>query len=220
MPPTINGQTVRDLLDDYAGRFRVLNKCTKYNCDEYCQTCEADKEEMENIIKYIEAVITYKELLNPKKNDTSMTRAIKFRAWDKHLSRMRTVESIDFDSGIVCFNDSGMYKTNYGQFLLYEKSDSEINTVLIQFTGLLDKNGKEIYEGDIVVWHDNSENIDKGWSGTAIVRINPDLYFECFKVGEKQHNIDFHYDNFIWKETEKYFEVIGNIYSNPELLTK
>lgn len=83
---------------------------------------------------------------------------------------------------------------------------------LMQFTGLKDKNGLEIYEGDIVKWHDSSENIDRGWSREAIVRINPDLYFECFMVGGKPHEHNFHFGNFIWKETDKYFEIIGNIY--------
>lgn len=74
-----------------------------------------------------------------------------------------------------------------------------------EFTGLLDKNGKEIYEGDIVKHNDNhfvmkwSEN-RFGWVG---------------RVSEEDMN---------WRDGEwfhklkKHIEVIGNLYENPELI--
>lgn len=135
-------------------------------------------------------------------------REIKFRAWQKEHLEMCDVTAIDQVKGLLGFgNDNG--KVDY--WLDIEECE------LMQYTGLKDKKGVEIYEGDIVVWHDTHDDTPKGWSRTAIVKINPDLCFSCFKKGKDKWNHDFHYGNFIYKDTEKWLEVIGNIYENPEL---
>jgi len=69
--------------------------------------------------------------------------------------------------------------------------------ILMQFTGLLDKNGKEIYEGDIV----KSEGVDK-----VFIENVPDLLKLGHLLGE----------HIFVPDT---VEIIGNIYENPELLT-
>lgn len=85
---------------------------------------------------------------------------------------------------------------------------------LMQFTGLLDKNGKEIYCGDIVSWSDGDY---KSVSNPRIaeVRLYPSLHFFAFNVGGGHA---FHYGNFIYRDTENYLEVIGNKFQTPELL--
>lgn len=66
-----------------------------------------------------------------------MSREIKFRAWDKRNKEMFNVARYDF-------SDNTVYRQLFGAGVLGE--DCEI----LQFTGLIDKNGTEIYEGDIV----------------------------------------------------------------------
>ncbi len=77
---------------------------------------------------------------------------------------------------------------------------------LIQFTGLLDTNGKEIYEGDICKRHRYNENYEIVWyrSGWAIKNENKTAVWH-------QH--------FCNGASGKELTVIGNIYQNPELTT-
>lgn len=109
-------------------------------------------------------------------------RPIKYRAFHKELKIMREVCTLrlDFNEVIVKFEKEGWTdKTTWfeGQF------------ELMQFTGLHDRNGKEIYEGDIVkLYHDKLGvywDKDGHWSHCGLLDLS---------------------------------EVIGNIHENPELL--
>ena len=76
------------------------------------------------------------------------------------------------------------------------------NIIVIEFTGLKDKNGKEIYEGDIVKY---------------------EIVMDIFKAAEKhKHVIEWIKDPWIgWNfpsYTQNGLKVIGNIYENPELI--
>lgn len=92
----------------------------------------------------------------------------------------------------------------------------------MQSTWLFDKNGQEIYEGYIVKRDDKS---DGKWWRFAVVKISPDIQFDCSPIKEIDWVINsadciFHYGNFAYRDTEKYLEIIGNIYENPELLNQ
>lgn len=86
----------------------------------------------------------------------------------------------------------------------------------MQYTGLKDKNGKEIYEGDIVLYEDCEMSTESGYGDTFI---NKGIieYVEdncCFNVTERQ---TVELADVLYKDNET-LEVIGNIYENSNLL--
>lgn len=126
-------------------------------------------------------------------------RTIKFRAWDKKENIMVAVTSIEFaqdNSGDVLINWNGNEK------------------VLMQFTGLLDKNAKEIYEGDIIEYMDfatGTEGDGDEFINQGVIEWDEETL--RFVVGNK-HEVD---DEDIFLDKER-IRVIGNIYQNPELI--
>ena len=133
-------------------------------------------------------------------------REIKFRAWDKEYKEMFSVE-------LIGWNKHGILEIEspHNCYIFSEKQ-----LVLMQFTGLLDKNGKEIYEGDIVeVDRRIVSGFERGW-----VKVRFEILFEYCKwngkVIKKPCGNDVQQlDLFL---THNSCEIIGNIYENPELL--
>ena len=115
-------------------------------------------------------------------------REIKFRAWDKLNKEMFNVEIMDFQKRQV-----------YKDTVSYRKFE---DIELMQYTGLKDKNNKEIYEGDIVTLHNSRYRIIFNSEEARFVL--KDVFFEM--------DIPFTNNN------NKRIEVIGNIYENSELL--
>mgnify|MGYP001233689767 FL=1 len=99
--------------------------------------------------------------------------------------------------------DDDLVKSD-GSPLKTEKVVSGNHAILMQYTGLKDKNGKEIYEGDIIRESDG----DGGYIYAKVV-----YYKDGFMGKEKGFEPEYPISDFK-NETE----VIGNIYENPELL--
>ena len=119
-------------------------------------------------------------------------REIKFRAWDLD-------KKIMFNA---CFVGIGKV---FSMTKTFKPSKQLENVIVMQFTGLKDKNGKEIYEGDIV-----KANINNVVSIGKVVYIDDWAMFQTeFTIGNIGRYNCYEAD-----------EVIGNIYENPELLDK
>ena len=106
-------------------------------------------------------------------------REIKFRVWDK-INRMWLKR---FNVNLL---DIGVFS----------------NVEIMQYTGLKDKNGKEIYEGDIISWKSDYEDA-----------------FKCAKVFFEDGAFRLYNPYFELNEYEN-LEVVGNIYENPEICCK
>jgi uncharacterized phage protein (TIGR01671 family) len=121
-----------------------------------------------------------------------MGREIKFKFWLSHTNVMT------FQHTLAEF-----------PFIIKELT---AGIIPLQYIGLKDCKGNEIYEGDIVKWG-HLKNSQENPVRIATVKIGPDIQLDCKNI--KTPHI-FHWGSFAYGS--KQIEVIGNIYQNPELL--
>ena len=126
-------------------------------------------------------------------------REIKFRAWIKEDKKMVNVETMDFTDKSIQYLKKSEINNAY---ILRRESFDDVE--LMQHTGLKDKNGKEIYERDVVVLN-NIEN-----DNMCIVRYEHSSYrLEGWSLREDLSNVE---DGFL--------EVVGNVYESKNLLAE
>lgn len=123
----------------------------------------------------------------------------RFRAWDKEFKEMVQVDALVFDEQII----KATYKN--GNIV---KEDLK-NYVLMQSTGLKDKNGKEIFEGDILC--DEGLEQENDFIYTTV------SYEDGAWVCDQITSDDCGYSGALNEFSDDY-SVIGNIYTKPELL--
>ncbi len=132
-----------------------------------------------------------------------MSREIKFRAWDK--KRKRYAKAIQTtNQGWKGYRDK-TYITN-GVMVFSKWVLSRF--IIEQHTGLKDKNGKEIYEGDILTWTDGFDEkhvFRVEWQGNRakFCLRNPGDHWDYEEINDKK---------------QPYMVVIGNVHDNQELL--
>ena len=138
-------------------------------------------------------------------------RTIKFRAWDKDwkIKEMLYFSIFDTDDGLYCKDG------------VTDIRKSEI----MQFTGLKDKNGKKVFQGDILKVQSAKKDYGSCSYGgfLKVVALTCGYTLEPFNptLKEIEDKGEFWDSSSLWHITEsKYIEVIGNIYENPNLLKK
>jgi uncharacterized phage protein (TIGR01671 family) len=148
-------------------------------------------------------------------------RVFKFRVWDKQASFFEYYgPHLDPFSGFFAYDGFNLYSDDFQMKRIRvhrnfgNSSQSKINHwfqenyVVQQFTGLLDKNGREIYEGDIFKDYEGEILIVK-WGK---IQYMGHQGFQFFRLDESEYCFYGSMGNFDEKE------LVGNIFDNPEMI--
>lgn len=122
---------------------------------------------------------------------------IKFRGWDTKEKFMFSVDEVHFPQGGVHVYGPGIAE-GWSEIYVKFRDKLEEMIILMQYTGLKDKNGTEIYEGDII-------QVEPFHIYSVTVQ---DFHGYRFMLGKDQ----------LTKSDGIYGVIIGNIYEHPELL--
>lgn len=125
----------------------------------------------------------------------------KYRAWDKVNGTMHKVEGINFGingARVISLAETNRYNNNHKRW----HTDVE----LLQSTGLFDKKGKEIFEGDIV----KHELVPNPFISNA--------YFEIIQARSGEWRMDNYRGGQVLAFSNHEVEVVGNKFEHPHLL--
>jgi len=134
-------------------------------------------------------------------------REIKFRAWNKKGKRWIYHGTIETVNG-------NLYEYFDVDRSVFVKVGNPHHFEVVEYTGLKDKNGEEIYEEDVVKlrWRDNSISKPKWEEGNGEVKV--DEKFGTWLIGDYSL-LGQEEDDDIMEST---IEIIGNVWENPKLL--
>lgn len=141
-------------------------------------------------------------------------RELKFRAWSKLAKCMLIPDALDFE--LASFRGHRLQDPNLSG------SGHLKNLILMQYTGLKDSTGKEIYEGDVVYFKYNAGHVVESF---GVVRFGK--YLSAYNKFEEAVYVQGFYISQCYKGNEDYqhfdmfdnkYTIRGNIYENPELV--
>lgn len=136
-------------------------------------------------------------------------RTLKFRAWDKKKNKWLVGYNVGNLGGFSLFGEVillGEWSHVLDTYFLAREGHSSEDLVVMQFTGLTDRNGKEVYEGDLIDYA-GLKPLKIEWRNAGFAA--PLLPFE------NSDPIALSQEGF-----SAFAEVIGNVYENPELIPK
>lgn len=158
-------------------------------------------------------------------------REIKFRAWHKEEKKMCPIDVLTTKGAFLIGVKNGPDElTDGGIMIIIAPKNGRFcmneDIQLMQYTGLHDKNGKEIYEGDIIKteWPKTNRNsvctvefINAGFMGVKQIPVDNTGTVMDFKYDPSWLDRKFHLTEI---RCINYCEVIGDIYENPELINQ
>lgn len=143
-----------------------------------------------------------------------MNREFKFRAW--------TGYSMDYNVmvgyvGSVYVNpqNGGIDPNDAGSLSPYNTIYSDTIPIM-QFTGMEDINGVDIYEGDIVEWGMSHDTINAFPRLRYVEFCKRQFIYKVVEVGDLPSSLDYLYE--AAPKSTRWCKVVGNIFQNPELL--
>jgi uncharacterized phage protein (TIGR01671 family) len=143
-------------------------------------------------------------------------RELKFRVWSK--ARKEWVHNMML---LACID--GLPFAHFVEVNEIDKSvkhhvynASNLDVEIQQYTGLKDKNGKEIYEGDIVEWGMSHDQINPFPKLRYVEFCERQLIYKVVEVGDLPSSLDYLYE--AAPMSTRWCRVVGSIHENPELL--
>lgn len=136
-----------------------------------------------------------------------MAREIKFRAWDKKAKQWLLGYELPNLGGFSLFGEV-MMMGEWAALLSSRFPNDQKEIAVMQFTGLLDKNGREIYEGDVVQFQ--REIKSEGKKKTEVLKLTEQIEWDDVEAS-------FGGGGFTMYQMNEP-EIIGNVFENPNLL--
>lgn len=138
-------------------------------------------------------------------------RELKVRAWHKPYKQMCQVESLRFDG-------NGVYTAVLIEEPFYDRKLVEADEIVIeQFTGLKDRNGTDIYEGDIIQFEFWNEKYYRQIAYNSAIASYEAITVASPTSKKLRQKAKYSFSE-LYKISSKGFKVVGNIHENPELV--